>query len=214
MKVGALRGWARLLSVSLLAAAIAAAPAGAKNGGGKSGGAKLSLTTQVNQLVPDRAPTSGAPFGLLTSSVNVGNKFKGRRIRDVNVTLQTTGATPGSPARDLSAVLTAPNGASTELFRVLFGTGPTGTTPISIGPLTLDDEAGRYLGLGPARDPFALYEPWAGSARPLQGTLYPMDNGRVKGTWTLKVLDNEDGETSVLNFWRLDVQTGKPNRTK
>jgi len=201
-----------LLAAALLGSAFAQ-PAEAVKKKAKGAGS-LRATKQVNAAIPDRGAELADPFGQLSSTIVAGKKFKGRRIRDVNLTLQTTGTTPGSPARDLHVVVTAPNGASSLLLSTLFGAGPIGTTPISIGPLTLDDEAGLALGSGGARDPASLYEPWVGSARPRFSALYPLDGGPVRGTWTLRVLDSEFGETSVLNFWRLDVAAGKPYRTK
>ena len=44
--------------------------------------------------------------------------------------------------------------------------------------------------------------------------LWPMDNGRVRGTWTLTVMDGNAGNTNVLNLWRLNVVAGRPFKTK
>ena len=41
-----------------------------------------------------------------------------------------------------------------------------------------------------------------------------MDDGPVRGTWTLTLLDVSNPLTSVLNSWRLKVATGRPYLTK
>jgi hypothetical protein len=187
----------------LIAAGVAglalATPAGAM---AKQGSGRVNLTQQVSQGVPDRA-TGSAPFGVLTSTITVGKKFKGKRVRDVNVTLQTLGSSATSAA-DLFAILTAPNGATVTLFNGLAGQ--------SIGPLTLDDESRLHLGSASCVDPTGLCAPYTGAAEPT-GELASMDNGRVKGTWTLKVVDLATSNTSILSFWGLNVAAGNPYRT-
>lgn len=205
-----LRGRAGAIALVLGLTAVLAlgAPiAGAKK---KKGGGAINITKPVNALVPDRAPGATTPLGLLTSTIDVGKQFKGRQIRDVNVTVQTTGASGNNPAEQLIALLTAPNGATAVLFSGLEGFGPTNP---SIGPLTLDDEATLLLGEEDPTDPVRLYVPWAGTAVP-EAPLFPMDNGPARGTWTLLVLDANGGQTSALNSWRLNVVTGKPFLTK
>lgn len=140
------------------------------------------------------------------STIDVGRKFKGKKIRDVNVTLQTSG-NGATAAIDLDAFLTAPNGATVNLFVGLSGQ--------SVGPLTFDDESPFNIGFGPpCVDPTALCPPYIGTGEPL-GQLATMDGGQAKGTWTLQVLD--DGTTatraSILNLWQLNVTAGKPYKT-
>lgn len=195
------------LSVSVgLTAGVAEAKKKRKVGG------TVDITKAVNQQVPDRAAGVNTPFGVLTSTIDVaGKKFKKARARDVNVTLQTTGSAAGA-AGDLHAELTAPNGATVTLFAFLSGQ--------SVGPLTLDDESPALLFAAPQPCVVAtwLCEPYAGTARPSVdgisiGPLAVMDNGPVKGTWTLRVFDFDDTLTSVLNSWRLNVVAGKPYKT-
>jgi subtilisin-like proprotein convertase family protein len=164
----------------------------------------------VNTPIPDAVPANG-PNGLLTSAIRVGGKqLKGKRIRDVNVTVQTTGLTGTVPTRDLVGYLTAPNGATTGLFSRLglIGTG------FSIGPLTLDDESTLGLGFGDRGDPTSLEDPWIGTARPDEPGLYVMDDGPVSGTWSLHVLDTSAGGTSRFDSWRLVLVAGPPYKTK
>jgi subtilisin-like proprotein convertase family protein len=196
------------LSVALalvVAAALSAAPAAAKHKGARA----VVVTTAVNAAIPDASP-GGGPNGLVESTIEVGNKFNGRRIRDVNVTVQTTGLTGAVPSRDLAGYLTAPNGTTTNLFSRLGLLGPG----FSIGPLTLDDEAALGLGVGEQGDPTTLESPWVGAARPDDPGLYVLDDGPVRGAWTLRILDRSPGATSLLNAWQLNVTAGKPYRTR
>jgi subtilisin-like proprotein convertase family protein len=202
---GGIRSAIWLLSVALLAAAVASPASLAA----KKGKRKVFETTQsVGAPIPNQAsPTS--PFGLLTVTAEVPKKFKGLRIRDVDVTVQTTGLTGTSPSGDLFAKLTAPNGATTRLFSTL-----TGPPSISIGPLTLDDEAPLFMGDGPPINPTLLYTPWAGSSRPDGAPLHVMDDGPARGTWTLKVVDATTADTSALTSWGLRVTAGRPYATE
>src|SRR5262249_20787750 len=141
--------------------------------------------------------------------------FKGTVIRDVNARFQSTGSNPGS-ADDLAVSLTAPNGTTVWLF----GFVQNGTQ--SIGPLTIDDESVNALQSSnpPALDPTELAPPFVGTAQPYcyqalgACALAAMDEGPVKGAWTLRAYDAADqGQTSVLNSWGISVQTGKPYKT-
>jgi subtilisin-like proprotein convertase family protein len=178
----------------------------------KKAGGTVDITKQVNQGIPDGTADTN---GLLASTIQVGGKkFKGTRIRDVNVTLQTTGTAQQS-AGQLAARLTAPNGASTGLIQ-------NDLTGQSVGPLTLDDESPFALGGQNSFEQTQLAAPYAGSAQPdcffIPGTctLWPMDNGPASGTWTLRMYDTGGNPpaTSVLNSWRLTVVAGKPYLTK
>jgi hypothetical protein len=186
----------------------------------KKAGGTVDITKQVNLGIPDAA--SATSWGKLTSTFAVGGKkFKGTRIRDVNATIQTTGATADS-AGDLVFTLTSPNGTN-DWFFGFSGNGQ------NIGPLTLDDESVNAIqatyGGGaptPARDPTQLASPFAGTAQPFcfqafgACPLAALDNGPASGNWTLTAFDAlpGGGATSVLNFWRLTVQAGKPYQTK
>jgi subtilisin-like proprotein convertase family protein len=178
----------------------------------KKSGGTADITKQVNQTVPDATATTD---GLLTSTITIGGKkFNKTKVRDVNVTLQGTGDTGGNngSAADIAAQLTAPNGASTWLIdQSLSGQ--------SFGPLTFDDETFfRVAGLT-ADAPNDLASPYVGSMQPdcfsAHGgcTLSVNDNGPASGTWTLRVFDRDNGQTTVLNFWRLVVVAGKPFKT-
>jgi hypothetical protein len=204
----------RPIAVLVLVACAALAVAGpgtanAKKKKKKVGGT-VNASKTLNQGIPD---FNGTTYGLLTSTINVGKKFKGLVIRDVNVHIQTTGNTPGSDgsAEEIFVSLSAPNGTTTWLFGSLFGP--------SIGPLTIDDESVNALQTlePPAREPTRLAAPYAGTAQPdcydVNGSclLAAMDGGPVKGSWTLRAYDVRDpGQLSTLNSWGIKVQTGKP----
>jgi len=181
----------------------------AKKKAAKIGGT-IDVTTAANAPIPN----GGANFnGLLTSSTTVGGKkFKGTRIRDVNVTVQTTGSAANA-AGDIAARLTAPDGTTTWLFAFLSGQ--------SIGPLTLDDQSVNILGQSPpAPDSTTLVAPYAGSAQPATffnfgpTAMSELNNGVASGTWTLRVYDLAGGTTSILNSWRLVAIAGRPYKTK
>jgi hypothetical protein len=201
-----------ILVVASTTVALLAGTAEAK----KKGGGIFNATNAANLPVP---AGSDASAGLATSTISAGKQFKGKRIRDVNVTLQLTGTGGGTggPLTELGATLSAPNGATTVLF--FFSLGP-GT---AAGPLTLDDESLLNLGSGPQTDPTQLYAPYQGSAQPDgqffgTSTLSVMDNGPVRGAWTLRILDladsSADPHTNVLNSWSLRVAAGNPFQTK
>ncbi len=162
----------------------------------KKVGGTVDVTQTVNGAIPD--PPAGPPFtnGTLQSDITVGGKkFKGSKIRDVNVTVQTQATAGATPASDLRFRLTAPDGTTTWLvgFGFLAGT--------SVGPLTFDDETPVNLGgVPPAPDTTTLVAPYNGTIQPhcfsaLGGCqLGNMDNGSASGTWSLRV---QDGATTA-----------------
>jgi subtilisin-like proprotein convertase family protein len=200
------------LAVSLTMGLTVSGAAAAKKK--KKAGGTVNITKAVNQQVPDATATTN---GVLVSTIQVGGKkFKGTKVRDVNVTLQATGSA-GDAAEHLTARLTAPNGATTWLFA-------NSVLGQSFGPLTFDDESVNTI-VTDANDPTdstLLPPPYAGTVQPhcfsAQGgcTLSAMDNGPVSGTWTLRVVDNDATPplTSILNSWRLTAVAGKAFQTK
>jgi hypothetical protein len=204
------------LALAVVLAITIAPPAGAAKKKGKRVRAIVDITQAVGAPIPDATPVQGGgpPIdGVLLSTINVGKRFKGRRVRDVNVTVQTTGISGGNPASDLNIFLTAPNRATALAFA---DPGGFGSTAASVGPLTLDDESSTALGDGLQSNPFELSPPFAGTARPLE-RLARMDNGPARGVWTLVALDTTNpppDRVSVLNSWRLTLTTGRPFRTK
>ena len=210
---------AGLLACMLLG--LTAGAAAAKKG--KKSAGTLNLTQTVNAPITDAVPGMTLDTrGITNFTAVVGKKFKGLRIRDVDATLQITGTpdTPGgSSVNDLGARLTAPNGATVWLF------GANSLTGNQIGPLTFDDEttAIRMSNGDPNGDPTLLFAPYVGRVQPngpftsVNGSLQPlnvMDDGPVKGTWNLTMIDYFNGGSNTLVSWGLKVQTGKPYLTK
>jgi hypothetical protein len=201
------------LALSVIVALSGGAAEAAKKKKKAKAGGIVDITQTVNGAIPEASPTA---HGTLTSGIAVGGKkFKGTRIRDVNVTLQTVDTMGATPADNLRARLTAPDGATTWLFGTT--SGPQGA---SIGPLTFDDETPFNLGgLPPAPDSTTLVAPYAGTAQPHcfssfgVCTLSVMDNGPASGTWILRIQDTATAETSNLVSWRLVVVAGKKFKT-
>jgi hypothetical protein len=205
---------ASLIAGLIILAAMAGPAAAAKKKG--KGGGKVDVTEVVNLPIPEA--TENGPFdipGILRSTIDVGKQFKGRQIRDVNATVQTLGTSGTNPVPALRAKLFAPNGGHVTLFTGLFP--ETGTSNISLGPLTLDDESPLSLGIENPHSATQLYAPWAGRARPNGKPLSVMDGGPVRGTWTLTITDSTftpQPGTSNLVSWRLEVVAGRPFQTK
>jgi hypothetical protein len=184
---------------------------------GKAGGT-VDITKVVSAPIPD---ATASIDGVLASTIDVaGKQFKGTKVRDVNVSVSTTGSTAAGPgsANHLAARLTAPNGATTWLF----GAGFTLSGQSILG-LTLDDETPNRLTPNPPRDATEVGPPYFGTAQPDPFTSFgnvsfsAMDNGPASGTWTLRFYDIAAGPpvaTSIFNSWRLVVIAGKPFKTK
>lgn len=195
----------RFVLVVVLAIAMTAGAGGAAEA--KKGSGSLDSSKSVNAPIPN---ATNPPFttGVLTSTIKAGNKFKGKKIRDVNVTIQIAGTGTNS-IQGLSASLRAPNGTGTTLF--FPGLGPGNL----MGPLTLDDETRIGLEPGTPDDSTGLFTPYQGTAQPQDPPLAVMDGGRVKGDWTLTILDFDTGaDTNTLVSWSLKVRAGEPYVTK
>ena len=204
-----------LAGVLALALSICAAPAPAvaAKKKGKGNANVFTKQLQANAPIPDGvAATVTVP---LVSTITVPKKFKGKLVRDVNVTaLQTTG-TAANSAAGLTATLLSPSGRRIDLFVSLPGQ--------SIGPLTIDDDtpAGICTSAPPAvcgDGTRTLYRPFAGTANtiwnfagqfPTNGPLASFDGLKMKGTWSLVIRDNAAGSgDSTLNQWGLRI-TGR-----
>lgn len=194
----------RVALIGLLVAGVALGSpvAGAKKKVKRVGPAEATLS--ANQAIPDAVPFGGP--GVLRSPITVGQRFKGRTIADVNVTVQTTGAT-AMAAEGLAIRLTSPRGNSAELVE---GDGPPSQ---SFGPLTFDDETPLRLCFDPTppcQDPDTT-SVFTGTAHPT-GFLSELDGGPVSGVWTLTVQDRFEEGTSILSSWGLVVTPVRPVR--
>jgi subtilisin-like proprotein convertase family protein len=171
----------------------------------------FTASQSPNASVPD-APPAAQPTKVQRTIV-VPKKFKGRVVGDVNVTgIRTTGSAAAA-ARDLTFVLTAPDGTTVQLFQ--------NWGDQSLGPWTLDDDTATSMcdsATPTCEDPDAtLVEPFAGTSNLLflengdTGPLSSFDGGRMNGNWTLGVFDDGGaGVTSVWNSWGLKITAAKP----
>jgi hypothetical protein len=174
--------------------------------GAKKDDPPKTRTVRVSQVVGQSIPNvTATQDGRLESPMRLkGRKLDDRKISDVNVTVQTVGS-GGNAAGELRAILSAPNGASTWLF----GGGLAGP---NIGPLTLDDETPMFIGLGLPRSPEQLGAAYQGTAQPVcffafgSCSLSTLDDGRVRGTWILRMYDTTGAQTSTLIGWSLEIK--------
>ena len=176
----------------------------------------FSATKTVNAPIPDAVNNQVSTPVL--STITVPKKFKGKVVGDVNVTgIQTTGNDPGAGA-ELIAKLTAPNGRTIPLFRLIGG-------PIqSIGPWTLDDDTKTSIcPQSPAstcpNPNQSLYPPFAGTSNlvwnngPALTPLAGFNGVPMRGSWTFRIEDvvpPGPANTSVLNQWGLKITAAKP----
>ena len=164
----------------------------------------------VPQPVPDRAPGATAFVGFLDSTINVGRRYKGREISDVDVGLSVLG--PANAVADIELYLRSPNGATVFLagdhagrdFNTSYGTGDCTT-----GPTTFTDETQNFISDGdpPATFPGTVFSPWANIVQTDGFPLSVLDGGKAKGTWTLRVVDDTAGNQFALNCWQLTLRT-------
>jgi hypothetical protein len=202
--------WKGALTVAVVGLLVASASAVPAAKAKRKGGGSVEVTQQVNSPIPDGSVNFMGADGVVVSTIDVGKRLKGKRIRDVNVTFQTIGNTGTDYPLDffdLGFFLVAPNGATTRLLDWISGG--------NIGPLTLDDESNKALGGQFPSNPFQLPSPHIGTARPGE-PLAVMDGGPVRGRWTLVALDQlaNPPAVSTLVSWKLSVVAGKPYRTK
>jgi len=197
------------VTVGLLSGGVADA---AKKKKKKKAGGTVSVTKSVNQAIPDQLGVAPFTWGKVTSTIDIsGKKFKGKVVGDVNLMVQTTGDVADA-ANDLVFRLTAPNG------RTIVPIAAIGDQ--SIGPFTMDDDTPVLICdsiTPPCPDPDrTLNQPFAGTAQPTgpefaTGPIFAGLNGvPMRGSWTLKVFDEDAGQTSTFNQWALTVTSAKP----
>jgi hypothetical protein len=206
----------RLAAVLLLAicvtGSLAAGDAAAKKKKKHKVARVFAASVSPNLAIPDQPPPPGHDI-VVSSTITIGKKFKGRTVGDVNVTgIKTTGSGPNA-ANDLSFSLTAPNGKLVLL-------SATALSGQSVGPLTFDDDTPTSICSSPTPtcpDPDAtLVEPFAGTANLIglnQGDITPLSTFTgvpMRGTWTFQAWDNGNGDTSVLNSWGVQITAERP----
>ncbi|MGZ5316524.1 MAG: hypothetical protein ACXWFN_13140 [Solirubrobacterales bacterium] len=210
MPGGAAARWAMVALSALLACALAIAPAAGGKPKKKGGANKTRVFSSgpIAAAIPDDPGVNAS--GILQTRIAVGKAMKGRRIDDVNVSLRVTHA----DVVQLSAELTAPNGATTELVRFSAGTSwGAGPADCAGTPLTLDDETPTEISEQAAPQPGQLALPYAGVAQPA-GLFVPlavMDGGPARGAWTLTVRDGVPGGVGTVHCWSVQVKP-RPKR--
>ena len=192
-----------VLSLCLTVGLVGGADAAKKK---KKKGQNAVSIQKLNVPVADRAV--GAPQAAVTPiTFAVPNSFGNKVVGNTELTLQVTGSAAGY-LDDIEARLIAPSGrvisfnipdsgiAPNQSF------GPTRYTPNSPFGFCLDATP-------PCEDPDDnLGPPFNGTVGDTDLALF--DGIKMKGTWTLKILDFDDTLTGVVNLAKLDVRAAKP----
>ena len=199
--------WERRRVLTLIGALVlaVAAVAGTSGAGGRAEEAKEPkapprigvFKVAIPQPVPDRAPGATAFVGVLDSFVNVGRRYKGREISDVDVGVSVLG--PRAPLPTSSSTCgrrTARRSSSPATTRARPSTPRYGTGDCTTGPTTFTDETQNFISDGepPATFPGTVFSPWANIVQTDGFPLSIVDGEKAKGTWTLRVVDDSSGQ--------------------
>lgn len=160
--------------------------------------------------IPDRPPGATAFVGVLDSTITVGKKLKGREVADVDVGLSATG--PANQLADLEFYLISPSGTTVFLTGDnggLLGATSYGTGNCNTGATTFSDETQNFVSNGtpPATFPGTVFSPWAATVQPDGFPLSIIDGGPARGTWTLRAVDDQNGNAFTLNCWKLAIKS-------
>ena len=188
-------GCLALLGAAVLGGGIAEAKKGKRKGGGVA-----RVSNGHSRAIPDAIPgTTATIWGALPTPLNVGKRFKGSRVGDVQLNLRTTGLSI-SAANDLLFRVTAPNGRTVTIEGSFAGQ--------SIGPLTVTaNSRTRLCAVPPCSDPDATLSP------PYFGTvgdpnLALLNGSPVSGRWVVTVYDQNPSSTSALDSVGLMIARG------
>ncbi len=186
------------------------ATSGAAKGKKKPSSTFTLSSGDINVLVPEEGPPPGEIDGFAKLPIVGGKKLKGREIADVDVNLRATGV-----VETLSMRVTAPNGASAWLLRPGGVEGETlgsGAASCAGSFLTFADETPFFTGTAPFTHPLELPPPYVGRVQPDDNRpLFVMDGGKPKGTWTVTLLDDDDGVgQATVHCVQIVVKTRKP----
>ena len=168
------------------------------------------FTKNTPAAIPDRAPGATAFVGVLDSTITVGKKLKGREVADVDVGLSATG--PANQLADLEFYVISPNGTTVFLTgdnSGLLGATSYGTGNCNTGATTFSDDTQNFVsdGTPPAVFPGTVFSPWAATVQPDGFPLSVIDGGPAKGTWTLRAVDDNSGDTFTLTCWKLSIKS-------
>ena len=164
-------------------------------------------------LIPDDPPGASFP-GQLDATIRVGKKLKGLEVADADVSVRIT----HPDTADLDIFLIAPNGATVGLAFDNPGQSNNagygaGTADCAGVPTTFSDETFNFLSNASIiNEPGEVLSPWAATVEPqgLPAPLNIVDGSRVRGIWTLRILDDANGEVGTLNCWKLRVKPRRP----
>jgi len=199
---------------ALLCLSLALAPADAAKKGKKKGSpnkVRVFSSGPLSSTIPDDPGVNAV--GALQSQIFVGKAMKGRRIDDVNVSVRLSHPV----IQHLTADLTAPNGATTEIVPFSSGTAwGSGATDCTGTPLTLDDETPIEISQSGNPGFNQLAAPYAGTAQPgdLFVPLAVMDGGPISGAWTLTLRDQVPVGVGTLHCWQVQVKPRPLKRGK
>lgn len=202
------RGRLALLAVLSLALSATVGMVGAADAAKKKKkkGSNAAAITKSNIPIADRGV--GAPQAAVTPvTFAVPKSFGKKQVGNVDVTLQVTGSGPDY-LDDLNARLVSPGGRRVALDIPASGLAPNQ----SFGPLRYTANTQNefcFAMVPPCDDPDDnLGPPFAGAIR--HNALIDFDGVKMKGTWTLKLLDFDDTLTGVLNTAKLEIRAAKP----
>jgi subtilisin-like proprotein convertase family protein len=146
---------------------------------GKAGPFASYDSTDVPRAIPDAEPLG------LSSSLTVGGsgRVKGLKVRIGQITHPYDG--------DLTITLIAPDGQSVLLVSQRGGDGDNFVNTV------FDDNATSAIRS-------TTTAPFTGSFKPAE-PLATLDGSPLAGTWTLKVVDSNFGDTGTLDAWGVDA---------
>ena len=164
-------------------------------------------------LIPDDPPGASFP-GQLDATIRVGKKLKGLEVADADVSVRIT----HPDTSDLDMFLIAPNGGTVGLAFDMGGQPNNnaygaGTADCAGIPTTFSDETFNFLSNASIiNEPGEILSPWAATVEPqgFPGPLNIVDGSRVRGTWTLRILDDANGDVGTLHCWKLRIKPRRP----
>jgi subtilisin-like proprotein convertase family protein len=191
------------LALCLTAGLVGAADAAKKK---KKTGTNAASIQKLNVPIADRAV--GAPQVAVTPvDLVVPKTFGKKQVGNVDLTLQVTGSGPNY-LNQLEARLIAPNGRRIGITIPSSGIPPNQ----SFGPTRYTANSQSWFCMDPTPP---CEDPDDNVGPPFAGTVGDNDltdfNGvKMKGTWTLKILDVTNTLTGVANLVKLDIRAAKP----
>jgi subtilisin-like proprotein convertase family protein len=151
------------------------------------GGSATTASTQVPKAIPDNNKSSTSA----TSALSIATPG---RVGHVRITLSVTHTAAG----DLHAFLISPEGTLVTLVEAAGVIGPSAANGLT--GIVLDDDAVNSIQDVPSGEGPAI----TGTYSPDEPLSRFADESRV-GTWTLRVVDIDTGDTGALTAWSLST---------